>query len=338
MRIGSSLVGGWLLLVGGLGVISCGDDDSSSDPSSETGGGGSGASSGSGGSGKGGTAGKGGTSGSGNAGKGGTSGSGNAGGARGGDTGDDGGTAGVPGSGGEGASTPIGGEGGAPSGGQGGEAGALPVGGEGGTGERGACTQPCYDDDPCTTDACAGQSCVNEPVACSVLKGGSGGTAYTDLCPDGQVVIGYEGHFNDTVSGNYPMTVMRLATICGAPMIPDSDGPVTVTETTVLPVRGSHNALPFDRRCPTNHVVVGFGGSTIDLLTDLVVHCAAVSVASGEISIGSTTPLNELNVVENLGTFAPVNCPEGQVVKGSAIRAGEAIDAFGVVCEALPAP
>jgi hypothetical protein len=162
--------------------------------------------------------------------------------------------------------------------------------------------------------------------------GGDGGTAYTDLCPLGQAVIGYQGFLTAPSVGL--ILVGGIQALCGELVL---TGPtITTTAGATLTIRGESQASPWTQTCPANEVVVGFVGRSGDDLDQVAFQCAAWTVsgdAGSALSSGSIVTLAPAG--GDGGTPYEDGCPSGQVARGSNLRAGEWVDAFGLVCGTL---
>jgi hypothetical protein len=166
----------------------------------------------------------------------------------------------------------------------------------------------------------------------SAEQGGDGGTPYIDLCPGSQVVIGYRGFLTGPSVGL--ILVGGIQTLCGELSLSGSS--ITTTPGATLPVRGTSEASPWTQTCAANQIVVGFTGRSGIALDQVAFQCAAWS-ASGDggeaLSSGSVVTL--LAAGGGGGSPYANTCPAGQVARGNNLRAGEWVDAFGLVCGAL---
>jgi hypothetical protein len=181
---------------------------------------------------------------------------------------------------------------------------------------------------------------VSSPSA--TVSPSSGGMNYTDLCATddsgvagGGVVIGFKGTVDAPGTG---ITYLRsLAVVCGILGVTGS-GPVEVTIAPGAqgPVRGNFpGAVSQDGMCPPNQVVVGFDSRAAMYVDQLTFRCAPLTISLGPqgyaLSVGTSQPVSAVGGSGgNLQGL--INCADGAVVVGSVLRAGDAIDSFGVAC------
>jgi hypothetical protein len=168
-------------------------------------------------------------------------------------------------------------------------------------------------------------------------RGMQSGTAYSDACPTGQVVIGYHGF--TTTQG----FIGQIQAACGTLSIAGGSSPVVQTSAGAFtPLRGGLNATEFTATCPSGQVVVGFGGRSGDLVDRLTVRCAPLLIgrqgATWAIAIGLTSDLTPVGGAGGTA-FAQTDCPASSIATTSEIRAatipegGVAISAFGLGCQ-----
>jgi hypothetical protein len=162
---------------------------------------------------------------------------------------------------------------------------------------------------------------------------GAGGMPFSDVCPEGQIIVGFTG----TWGGTYPGLGSLRAT-CGATAV-QGNGPyafTTVRAGTIGP-RGTVSPQVAEMACPqANYGVIGFTGRSGNFIDQLVFECAPLSIApsgaSYSLSLGSSMP-----VPPGLGNmtgvaFERLSCGAGKVAVGMVGRYGASIDAFGLVC------
>lgn len=162
-------------------------------------------------------------------------------------------------------------------------------------------------------------------------RGGTGGTSYTDLCPNGQALIGFSGNLSwqDGYHG-------QLRGHCGEVGIVDQGGGamVRVGAGAVLPPHGTLAAISWTRMCPADQVVTGFGGRAGLLVDQLTFRCAPLSATltgTWTVTVGTA---GELEPIGGGGgeAFARADCSAGQVAIGALVRAGDGIDSFALAC------
>jgi hypothetical protein len=195
-------------------------------------------------------------------------------------------------------------------------------------------------------DASAGVGCspCSIPVTLSgqsltSVQGGTTGTASTDTCPGDQVVIGYLGSLTPPSVG---LTLVGgVQALCGELSLDANAGGdgapaarITIDDGVILPVRGTSQESPWIQMCPAGEVVVGFSGRSGDDLDQIAFECAPVlpsnAGAGAVLSIGTPAALSAVGGDGGL-PFEDL-CPQGQLARGSNLRSGEWVDAFGLVC------
>jgi hypothetical protein len=166
-------------------------------------------------------------------------------------------------------------------------------------------------------------------------EGGDGGSAYTDTCPPGEVVIGYRGDLLPPDSGLI-VVVSRIQTLCGAIVLEGSaPGLVSFTPGAQLPERGMFSGPSWWEPCPANEVVVGFSGHSGEYVDQLAFQCGQWIVASGDGGpVLTMTATTSLPAVGGGGgsPFPAAACPPGQMATGTALRSGFWLDAFSLIC------
>jgi hypothetical protein len=160
----------------------------------------------------------------------------------------------------------------------------------------------------------------------------TGGTAYNDACPAGQVLTGLGGSTTTTTTAALNR---QITGHCGVVQI--SGATVTIKAGATLPTRGAAGLAPFTRDCPANQVVVGYSGRAGLLVDQIVLTCAPLSstasAATGAaLTVGATT--STLAAIGGTGGTAltAVRCPTGEVATTTRLRAGDNLDAFGLAC------
>lgn len=200
----------------------------------------------------------------------------------------------------------------------------------------GACVSPgpisCDDTNAATADTCiAAKGCMHlgfTGAAATVVQGNSsGGTLYPDACPAGQVMVG--------IAGSVGASFDQIQVVCGAVSL-GSDLGVTIGPGATLTVRGANVNAPVTASCPANQMVVGFGGKAGALIDSLVLRCAPLVVSAGDgglytAAVGTVTPLTAAGGAGG-NAFSDTDCAAGAVATGANIRAGNSIDAFGLLC------
>jgi hypothetical protein len=196
-------------------------------------------------------------------------------------------------------------------------------------------------------DATAEEACATCPrtivlndETTTPQPGGEGGTAYLDLCPAGQVVIGYKGSLNPgalSVNG-VPVTIIgSIQTVCGHITIDDP----SATFATITPgdTLDSRPVIPstWSSVCDPNKVVVGFTGGSGAAFDKVAFQCTQLRITkgpSGDVATPDTSTIQTLpaNGGDAGSTIYTEVCPDGKIAQGSYIRAMDWVVAFGLAC------
>jgi hypothetical protein len=172
--------------------------------------------------------------------------------------------------------------------------------------------------------------------------GGEGGTSYLDICPNGQVVIGYNGSLNSTalLKDGMPITIIgSIQTVCGKVSVDDP----AATLATIVP-GDTLDSRPMKTNswqsvCPENKVVIGFTGGSGVAFDKVAFQCTQLRITrgpSGDVVSADTSTIQLLpaNGGDAGSALYSEVCPDGKIAQGSNIRAGAWVDAFGLVCAA----
>ncbi len=162
-------------------------------------------------------------------------------------------------------------------------------------------------------------------------------TAFTDACPAGQAMFGFNLAVATDTSGNQ-LGVNRADTLCAVPAVkPAVGGGWTVVWEVgpTLPGHGTADQATVAYQCNTNAFLVGFGGRSGLYLDKLLISCASILVdGNGNVSVGPTSDSNTGVGGTGGSAFANIYCPAGQVATMLRTRdqAGSAPNAFGYGC------
>jgi hypothetical protein len=165
-------------------------------------------------------------------------------------------------------------------------------------------------------------------------QGGPPGTTYADTCPGNQAVIGYDGFLTPASVGL--ILVGGVQAVCGDLYLSGSSDQIATSVGATLPMRGDSQANYWTQMCPANEVVVGFSGRSGADVDQLAFECApwlapASSDGSAALTIGTRVTLSPAG--GDGGTaFSPVECPPGELARGSNVIAGDWVDEFGLIC------
>jgi len=209
------------------------------------------------------------------------------------------------------------------------DAGDATVGNPGGGGAGGGVTVEAGPPAVPTDVAIAAQTTPSDTRAPS-----AGGTAYSDVCPANQALIGFKG----TVDAAGGMSYLRsVQGVCGNLAVTGS-GPYTVTVAQVgtLPVRETASAVAQSVTCPSNQIIVGFGGRSGGYIDALSFRCAPLTIGgaapSYTLGLGTISTTGIIGGATGGSDFASIDCGAGMVAVGQAPHGGAAIDSFGLVC------
>jgi hypothetical protein len=167
------------------------------------------------------------------------------------------------------------------------------------------------------------------PMPTPMYGATNNGTSYGDICPPGEVIIGFAG----STTGSQPTVVGQLQTLCGKVSIAGTPCQITVSAGTTLPMRGTNpRTPPWTERCPLNQVVVGIYGRAGFDLDALGIYCAPLTVSrmGSGVSHGMITVLPPQG-----GSNGPPfqdGCRPEQLAVGSNLQTGQIIYAFGIFC------
>ena len=187
-------------------------------------------------------------------------------------------------------------------------------------------------------------------VACAIhlgdiegtaLAGGAGGDAFDDVCPEGQVLVGFR-------SGVYDggVALSGLGGVCATPGL-SSGGASTLALSpgASLPSHGMMAARIESVMCPEGQVVVGYEGRAFTdavsqgtYLSRLAIRCAPLVIEglpdAPATSRGAISTMSSLGDAVDDGAvpIPATDCPEGQIAVASRGRSTAVVDAFGLGC------
>ena len=160
----------------------------------------------------------------------------------------------------------------------------------------------------------------------SVLLGNAnGGQRFNDVCPAGQVLIGFAGAIR--AQANY---LGQLAALCGEVGF-RPEGP-TIQREMALATRGRlGGGGNFVLSCPDGHAVTGYGGRGGALVDEFFVFCSELELDGERVVPGNQIALPPAG--GGGGRAVPnVFCADETIAIGGIIRAGDGIDAAGISC------
>jgi len=166
------------------------------------------------------------------------------------------------------------------------------------------------------------------------LRGGSGGSQYTDACPAGQVVVGFMLVVHSTPP---PAILGEIQVICGTISISPTNCEVAISSGDTLPLRGSRvDQPPVTEMCPPNQMVVAIQGGSGNYLDRAGAGCAPLMISRvGQGSRATVGAITWLSVVGGMGGVAFNDpCPADQVASGAFIQSAIWVDAMNIICSA----
>jgi hypothetical protein len=238
-----------------------------------------------------------------------------------------------------GATSGAGGTGGsAGAGGSGGAGGAAGAGGKGGSGGTGGASGS---GGKAGGNVDAGPPPL-KPTAITLgtsmatsLEAPSTGTAFSERCRTNEVLIGYRGTVDPPTSQiNY---LRNFEAVCGTLSITGTTTyRVATTQAEALTTQGTDTGSIIQTAlCPTNQVVVGFGGRDGSFIDALTFSCAPLTISGTSpnftLSIGAATDTSAIGGPGGL-PFTAVECPANTIAVGHAGRADGDIEGFGLLC------
>jgi hypothetical protein len=180
----------------------------------------------------------------------------------------------------------------------------------------------------------------SEPMFTQIAtcKSSGEGTRYLDACPNHQVLVGFRGFL-----GYVPNTTqdyhIRLQAICGTLSfeIEAEQCRVHVPEGSTLPERGLGGTMEWERRCPTDEVLVGFFAKTGSNIDQLIFFCSPVFIQLLEtrhsIVRGPSFELPPAGKGGGSLNFGPLECPEDTLATVAHIEATTSVISFGLGCQ-----
>jgi hypothetical protein len=161
---------------------------------------------------------------------------------------------------------------------------------------------------------------------------GANGAGTVDTCPDGSLLVGYEG----TQSTSQNAFVQSMVGVCATVTFPLPGAPATPWQLTRLPARGDTSGERWSRLCPTGHVLVGFDGNAGSRIGQIVFACAPIALSSSgqAVLLGSDIELDDVGAATG-SDFPQTDCPAGQAARGAETRSGTALEAFGLICATM---
>jgi hypothetical protein len=192
---------------------------------------------------------------------------------------------------------------------------------------------------PPATDGSTGPSLIFTTGGNTAIRGSTtGGTAYYETCPTGQVLVGFYGEIRSGTTYHG-----KIGARCGAASLKPASGggyTVVVGSGMTFPLHGKYGGGgSWTRSCGTDQMIVGFRGRAGLLIDQLIFACAPLVVSGSagawKVSRGTVTYLPAIGGTGGTA-FPQTDCPAGQVARVSRVRAGDSLDGIGLGC-ATPA-
>jgi hypothetical protein len=181
---------------------------------------------------------------------------------------------------------------------------------------------------PSGTTACPKGVSFADPSP-TLQVGGGGGSPFDETCPAGEVLVAYTGAM--TGQGY----IGKVQATCARVQISSSTLAVTLAPGALLAAQGSGNGQPWSVGCPSDQMIVGFGGRSGLFVDRLEFMCAPLRISgapgSYTIAIGNITFLPGVGGTGG-SPFPDQFCPDGRVGTAHFGRKGLYLDAFGVLC------
>jgi hypothetical protein len=171
---------------------------------------------------------------------------------------------------------------------------------------------------PVNADGSLGAMVALTPV------GGTGGTAFDDYCPTGQMVVGIRGMSGDALD--------RIALDCASVDGWNADGSLG----SLGPDHGSAPPLfssAFEDRCPVGYAIKAFVGTAATRVESLQANCVrVVPPPTGSFAVNPLTLVQLTQFGRTATNPFGLSCTRGALIVGIAGRAGAGIDALTARC------
>lgn len=165
---------------------------------------------------------------------------------------------------------------------------------------------------------------------------------FSDRCPAGQVLVGFNGTVDATGDPNGKTFLRSAQGICGTLVVSASPPyAVAVAQASPLPMHEIAAAQQQVALCPVNQVMIGFAGrsSSTSWVDSVDVRCAPLTITGTApkfaLAIGTPAVATSIGGFTGGTAFAAADCAAGDLAVGQIIRtsfAGTQLGAFGVQC------
>ncbi len=164
-----------------------------------------------------------------------------------------------------------------------------------------------------------------------------GGAPYTDTCPQNQVLIGFRSTIDNAHLG---AGLRSVGGVCGTLSVGQSTPhAVTIAKAADLPERQTPSTGVETALCPDNQAMIGFSGRSDPYMEALSFRCAPLTIGGTApnftLQLGAATTSAPIGDEGAGNAFDLISCAAGDVAVAQTIKAGDAIDSFGLRCAAL---
>jgi len=168
------------------------------------------------------------------------------------------------------------------------------------------------------------------------IYGGSGGTAYTSLCGENEVVVGVELRYGSEID-RLQLRCQPLGLLILTGTIPHTFRIDRTGSASLLTAYGGTGGSIASYTCPSGEAVVGIQGRAATRLDALQVRCGSWAVAGTPGSFVVTRTLGALSPFRggNGGTAFTYTCPDGGMLRGLAVRSGSRVDRVQPYCRTV---
>jgi hypothetical protein len=189
-------------------------------------------------------------------------------------------------------------------------------------------------------EGCPSAIAIGAPGPSQILGSATGGGAFNDPCPAGQVLIGIGGS-----TGGWIDTIYGICGVLGlhtTTAVTPYSYDVTIAVGATLPTEGTLGSsdMLWQANCPTNQAVVAVAGNSGTGMDHVTLSCAPLTISGSPSSFalhqGTVTTLAPEGDVGGGSPFTPAVCPDPQVMSLVSGTAGQWVNTLGVAC-ATPA-
>ncbi|MCZ7679255.1 MAG: hypothetical protein M5U28_11065 [Sandaracinaceae bacterium] len=200
------------------------------------------------------------------------------------------------------------------------------------------CNDRDEDCDGTIDDGCPRALSLCCPSSGGSFGGGLFGTAFSDPCPAGTMLMGVAGRASTRIDALQPICA-ALTVETDRTTLPEWSYPVRRGAPMLGTVRGGMGGTAFDDRCPGNDVVIGIRGTTDDLgnsVTSISLQCGTVAVSRSLLSWRRTITPSVTTPTRGGASSMPFSsdCTNGAVTEVSG-RVSTTVTAVGITCQQI---